>query len=427
MPRVLLLATTTGYQTRMFEEAARRMGVELVYGTDRCKRLDDPWQDGAVPVRFHDCDASVAAIERATAGRPLDGVIAVGDRPAVLAAHVNRHLGLPGHPPDAAVIARNKRRMRACLHVAGLPAPDAWPLALTDDAASLAADLPYPVVVKPTTLSASRGVIRADDEASCVAAVARVRRLLASPDVRAAREDEAGVLQVERYIEGAEYAVEGVMEQGRLRVLALFDKPDPLVGPFFEETIYVTPSRVEASTRLAIVEAVDAAIRAIGLHHGPVHAECRVAADGVYVLEVAARPIGGLCARALGFEPAAAAAGAPGNRQGLEDLLLRHALGEPMAGWTREAAASGVMMIPIPRAGVFTRIRGVDAARAVGGVEDVVVTAKPGQTLVPLPEGASYLGFIFARDACPATVEDALREAHGRLQVGMAPSLRVVG
>lgn len=426
MRRVLLLATTTGYQTRMFEDAARRLGVELVYGTDRCDHIDDPWRDGAIPVRFHDHEASLAAIEAATGDRRIDGVLAVGDRPAVLASRLLERLGLPGHPPEAAVVARDKRLIRACLREAGLPSPETWLLDATTAPEALAPQLPYPVVVKPTTLSGSRGVIRADDEARFVSAVTRIRRLLASPDVRAARDDVSGVLQVERYIDGVEYAVEGIVGHGQLHVLALFDKPDPLVGPFFEETIYVTPSRAPADTQRAVIEAVRSAIQAIGLHHGPIHAECRVEADRVYVLEVAARPIGGLCARALAFVPAGTPDGVA-VPVGLEDVLLRHALGGAATAWTREPAASGVMMIPIPRAGVFTAFEGLDTAREVAGVEEVVVTAKPGQTLVPLPEGASYLGFIFARAATPRRVEAALRESHAALRVQVAPALPVVG
>lgn len=426
MRRVLLFTTTTGYQTRTFEEAARRSGVDLVYGTDRCDHIEDPWNDGAIAVRFHDHDSSLAAIEAAMGGRPIDGVLAVGDRPAVLASHLLRRLGLPGHPPEAAAVARDKRLVRARLRGAGLPSPEAWLLDATAAPATLAPHLPYPVVVKPTTLSGSRGVIRADDEAGFVAAVTRIRRLLASPDVRAARDDASGVLQVERYIDGVEFAVEGIVEHGRLHVLALFDKPDPLVGPFFEETIYVTPSRAQEDVQRAVVEAVRTAVQAIGLHHGPIHAECRVEAGRVYVLEVAARPIGGLCARALAFVPTGTPEGVA-TSVGLEDVLLGHALGAPATAWTREATASGVMMIPIPRSGVFVAIEGMDAARAVSGIEHIVVTAKAGQTLVPLPEGASYLGFIFARAATPRQVEAALRGAHAALRIQVAPALPVVG
>ena len=418
--RVLLIATTTGYQTRQFEDAAARLGVDIVYATDRCDHLDDPWRDGAIPVRFHDEEASAATIVAALSERPVDGVLAVGDRPAVLAAAVQRRLGLPGHPSSAAAIARDKRRLRAELRDAGLPVPDVTLVSAADDETTVAARLSFPVVVKPTTLSASRGVIRADDAASFVAAVARIRRLLASPDIRTAHDDNGGLLQVERYIDGEEYAVEALMEHGALRILAIFDKPDPLVGPFFEETIYVTPSQAAAPRRAAIEDAVARGARAIGLHHGPIHAECRVAADHVYVLEIAARPIGGLCARALRFTDDA------GQVIGLEELLLRHSLGQPTGTWTRESPASGVMMIPIPRGGVYRGTDGVEEARALAGVEDVVMTAKEGQTLIPLPEGASYLGFIFARAASAADVEGALRQAHALLRVRVAPVLPVV-
>ena len=418
--RVLLIAATTGYQTRMFEDAAARLGVEIVYATDRCDHLDDPWQDGAIPVRFHDAPASVATIGEALADRPVDGVMAVGDRPAVLAAQVQHLRGLPGHPAAAAEIARDKRRLRERLREAGLPVPEVTLVRPSDDPALVAGQLTFPVVVKPTTLSASRGVIRADDAAAFVAAVTRIRRLLASAEVRTAREDNDGLLQVERYIEGAEYAVEGLMEHGTFRALAVFDKPDPLVGPFFEETIYVTPSRAPALTRDAIADAIGRGARAIGLHHGPFHAECRVAADGVYVLEIAARPIGGLCARALGFVNEA------GQTIGLEELLLRHALGESARAWTREPMASGVMMIPIPRGGVYRGVDGVDRAREQAFVQDVVMTAKEGQTLVPLPEGASYLGFIFARAASALEVESALRRAHEQLRFSIVPVVPVL-
>jgi biotin carboxylase len=421
--RVLLLATTTGYQTRMFEEAAASSGVEIVYGTDRCERLDDPWRDGAIAVRFEETAASLRAIEQAVACGPVDGVLAVGDRPAMLAASVLHAFGLPGHPPEAAAIARDKRRMRERLRAAGLPVPEWTVLEAGDAPAPTAAALDYPVVVKPTTLSGSRGVIRADDPASFVAAVDRIRRLLASPDIRVSEGGDPGMVQVEEYIDGVEYALEGLLEHGTLRVLAIFDKPDPLEGPFFEETLYVTPSSAPHVTQHAIVSAVAAAAGAIGLHHGPIHAECRVAADGVYVLEVAARPIGGLCARALRFAREADVSHA---HVGLEALLLRHALGEPATEWVREPEASGVMMIPIPRAGVFRRVDGVEAARAVHGIDDVAITAKADQRVMPLPEGASYLGFIFARAGTPGEVERALRDAHAALRFTIDPYLPVV-
>jgi biotin carboxylase len=275
-------------------------------------------------------------------------------------------------------------------------------------------------VVKPTVLSASRGVIRADDALSFLTAFARVRRMLASSDVRELHDSESDVIQVESFIPGAEYAIEGVMENGRLHPLAIFDKPEPLDGPFFEESIYVTPSRADAGVQQQIIQEIARAAKAIGLHHGPVHAECRVNSRGVYVLEVAARPIGGLCAKALRFEQ-------PGEASiGLEELLLRLALGDPIGEWQREAEASAVMMMPIPRSGVFKSVSGIEDAKAVPGVDNVLVTAKPDQHLVALPEGASYLGFVFAHGPTPEAAEQSVRAAHGRLHVEMAPWLEVL-
>jgi biotin carboxylase len=417
MSRVLLLATTTGYQTRVFGDAASRLGVDLVFATDRCHVLEDPWRDSAIPIRFHDEPASVAAIIEAARVDPIDGVLVVGDRPTVIAAEVARVLGLPGHPPGAAAAARNKQLSRERFRDAGLPVP-------AFQTAPINAELPTPVsfpcVVKPLALSGSRGVIRADDPESFRTAFVRLRAILESPEIRAERNAAHDAVLIEEFIPGRELALEGVLHQGALHVLALFDKPDPLDGPFFEETIYVTPSLLPQWEQRAIVDAVARAVAAIGLRHGPIHAECRVNDRGAFVLEVAARPIGGLCARALRFERT------DGAWCSLEELLLRHAVGEPLDGWRRERCGSGVMMIPIPRRGVFRDVNGIAQARAVSGVDDVQITAKADQRLVPLPEGASYLGFIFARGPSAESVECALRAAHAQLRFTVDPELPVV-
>jgi hypothetical protein len=419
--RVLLLATTTGYQTRMFAEAASRLGVELIYATDRCDQLDDPWRDHAIPVRFHEEWRSVDTVLKAVDAHPVNAVLAVGDRPTVMAAYLSRLLGLAGHPPEAAAASRDKRLTRDKLKAAGLLTPSYITVPLGVDATSLLERITFPVVVKPTVLSGSRGVIRADDTLSFTMAVDRVRRLLNSSDVRELRDPEADVIQIEEYVPGAEYAVEGVIDNGTMRTLAIFDKPDPLNGPFFEETIYVTPSRATPATLRQIENAVADAASALGLHHGPIHAECRVNARGVYVLEVAARPIGGLCAKSLRFEHREGGAASIG----FEEFLLRYAMGEPMERWHREECASAVMMIPIPRNGLYRRVEGVEIAGQVKGVDNVQITAKPDQQLMMLPEGASYLGFIFARAATAAEAEQAVREAHARLQFTIDPLLPI--
>jgi hypothetical protein len=429
--RVLLLATTTGYQTRAFGDAAHRIDAELAFATDRCHLLEDPWRDAAIPIRFYDEDASVAAILQAAAARPLDGLVVVGDRPTVIGGRVAQGLGLPWHPAAGAEAARHKQLTRERLRDAGLPVP--WfvsvalgsPLSAFGEAPTTGLQsVSYPCVVKPVALSGSRGVMRADDSDGLAAAFERLRALMQQPDVRAERNDAHAIALIEGFIPGREYALEGVMHHGALQLLAIFDKPDPLDGPFFEETIYLTPSTAPDDTQRAMVDGVTRAVRALGLRHGPIHAECRVDGDRVYVLEVAARPIGGLCARALRFRPSATRD--QRSTMSLEELLLRQALGEDPAPYRREDSATGVMMIPIPKRGILRGIDGADEARAVDGVDEIHITAKPDQLLVPLPEGASYLGFIFARAGTPALAERALRLAHARLVFAIDQELPVL-
>jgi hypothetical protein len=437
MARILLLATTTGYQTRAFGDAADRLGAELVFATDRCLSIDDPWQDHAIPIRFYDEDASVAAILDSARQRPVDGLLVVGDRPTIIGARVAERLGLPWHPPGAAAAAGNKQLTRERLRDAGLPVP--WWIStslnsqgsrLSEPSALSPQPLSYPCVLKPVVLSGSRGVMRADNPEQLAAAFERLRALMQQPDVRAERNEAHAHALIEGFIPGREYALEGVMHHGVLHVLAIFDKPDPLDGPFFEETVYLTPSSAPDETQRAIVDGVARAAQALGLRHGPVHAECRVnpsessgQAPEVFVLEVAARPIGGLCARALRVHSEISPLQ---SEISLEELLLRHALGEDPAPYAREAAASGVMMIPIPKRGIFRRVDGLDEARAVAGIDEIHITAKPDQLLVPLPEGASYLGFIFARANRAAGVDRALRDAHARLTFTIDPELPVL-
>jgi biotin carboxylase len=407
--RVLLLATTTGYQIRSFGEAAEKLGVRLVFASDRCDRLEDPWWDRAIPVRFHETSPSIEAVVAACRGQAVAGVLAVGDRPTVLAAHVSAALGLPGNPPWAAENSRNKLAARRAFASAGLLTPDFQVLPVSARPSSLGS-LTYPVVVKPLALSGSQGVIRADDDHGLARTIDRVHRLLQTTAVAIERETARDTVLIESFIPGREYAVEGVMTDGALQVFAVFDKPDPLDGPFFEETIYVTPSRASGELKESIVEAVTGAIRALGLRHGPIHAECRVNTQGVYVLEVAARPIGGLCSKAIHFT-------APDESLAtLEEVLLRHAVGEQVTRYTRNTKASGVMMIPIPRRGVYRGVQGVEEARRTAGIDDVRITAKPDTVLVPLPEGRSYLGFIFATGETADAVESALRRAHATLK-----------
>ena len=410
-----MVAATTGYQIRSFADAAKALGIRLVFASDRCDQLDDPWWDQAIPVRFHAERESVDAVAAAFGDARPDGIVAVGDRPAVLAAHLAQALGLPGNPPAAADASRNKLAAREAFRTAGLPTPWFRQVPLGIEPAALT-DVPYPAVIKPLALSGSRGVMRVNGPAELDAAFSRLRALLASPDIRLERDAVHDRAMIESFIPGREFAVEAVLTDGRFQLFAIFDKPDPMDGPFFEETVYVTPSRLPAASQHRIAAAIASATAALGLRHGPVHAECRVNDAGVFVLEVAARPIGGLCSKALRFVAGAS----------LEEVLLRHALGEDVSGYQAEPGASGVMMIPIPRRGIYRGAEGVDAAAAVPGVESVEITAKPDTTLVPLPEGRSYLGFIFARSGTPAGVERALRDAHARLRFAIDREVPVI-
>ena len=418
--RVLILSTTTGYQLRSFGEAAARAGIDLMFATDRCHRLDDPWRDAAVAVRFHEEDASLHAIVDAGRARPIAGVIAVGDRPVVLAARAAQALGIRGNPPAAAAASVNKKLARESFAAAGLPVP--W-FFEADAASPIAADprVRYPCVVKPIGLSGSRGVIRANTPAELDRAIARLRDLLSRKEVRAIRSGLGDAILVEGFIDGREFAIEGVMTDGVFRAFAIFDKPDPLDGPFFEETIYVTPSDLPPPEQQSVIDQVCRAARSLGLANGPVHAECRVSAHGVFMLEVAARPIGGYCSKVLRFS----VHGESGEST-LEDVLLRHAVGQDVSRYAREARAAGVMMIPIPTRGMLKRVHGIDTAAAVPGIEEVRITAKTDHLLEPLPEGASYLGFIFARGPDSRSVVDALKEAHARLRFEIAAPIALV-
>jgi biotin carboxylase len=425
MHRLLLLTTTTGYQTRAFVEAAQKLGLEVVFGSDRCHVLEDPWRDGALALKFEDPEGSARRVVEAARAAPFAAIASLGDCTPRTAARAAQALRLPFHPPEAADVCRDKYASRARLKAAELRVPEFSRFPLNADAREVAAavsgSIEFPCVLKPLALSGSRGVIRADDAGELAEAFKRIRALLATPEVRVLRDGANEFIQAESYIEGAEIAVEGLVNRGCLQVLAVFDKPDPLSGPYFEETIYVTPSRLPPETQSAVTRTLERAARALELYHGPLHAEFRINAQGVWVLEIAARSIGGLCSRALRFR-------APGAEDGLslEELLIRLALGENVEQVRREDSAAGVMMIPIPEAGIFREVRSADRAAGIPGVEEVLITAKPEQKLVPLPEGASYLGFIFARGPTPEFVEQALRQAHRQLGFIVTPALPVV-
>jgi biotin carboxylase len=406
MPRVLLLLPTTTYRTKAFIDAARRIGVDVVAASERPSTLENTNPSGLVTLDFFDPELAAQQASKFAKQFAVDAIIPVDEDTAVVAASIAQVVGLKHNSLESVRIAKNKYLMRACLNDAGVRVPRYRQFTLNDDVTEVARQVSYPCVVKPVFLSTSRGVMRADNPMEFAIAVERLAGILSMKEVakrggRAARE-----VLAEEFIPGREVAVEGLLTKGQLRVLAIFDKPNPLDGPFFEETIYVTPSRLPEPDQTEIRETTAAATRAMGLERGAIHAELRVNEHGAWVIEVAARAIGGLCSRSLRFSEGAS----------LEELLLRHALNQDVTHFQREPNAAGVMMIPIPRAGVLRGVRGVEEAKSVASIEDVLITAHLTQRIAPPPEGASYLGFIFSRAPSAEEVEESLNEAHRRLE-----------
>ena len=420
--RALLLTSSNSYRTQDYLDAATRLGIETVTAVDTPQTLADEWNfrlgvDFAEPHRAANqlVHALADSGDSAKSDTRLTAVLALDDSGAKVAALVAEQLGLPHNSPAAAEAARNKNRMRTLLAACGAPVP-AFAEFRTDQnlkeiIAQAEQQIGYPCVVKPEELNGSRGVIRANLRCELAAAVRRLTALIGM----------GKTFLIEGYIPGIEVALEGLLDRSRLNLLALFDKPDPLEGPYFEETIYVTPSRLAPEVQRAIVETTEAAARGLGLQTGPIHAELRVNANGPWIVEVAGRTIGGLCSRILRFGVEV------GSGNSLEELILRQACGLPLDSMERENQAGGVMMIPIPEAGILRRVFGLEEAKAESGIEDVQITAKPNQSLVPLPEGNAYLGFIFAKGRSADEVEGALRRAHSLLNFEVVPEFALSG
>src|SRR5947209_5346346 len=398
------------YRAGAILSAAKKLNLEVVVGIDLPETLAEYWHvplgvDFAAPV------ASVRTIVEYAKEHPITAILAVDDAATELAALASAALGLAHNSPKAATAARDKLLMRTLMSQGGAPCPVFRPFALGADPAEVASRVTYPCVVKPRRLSGSRGVIRANNPGEFVPAFNRLKRLLLSEGYT-----EQDSLLVEDFMPGFEVALEGILTHGQLKVLTLFDKPDPLDGPFFEETIYVTPSRLPADVQESIARCVTLAAASLELREGPVHAELRVNEQGPWMLEIAGRSIGGLCSTILEF----------GASMCLEELILRHAIGEEITSIERDEHAAAVMMIPIPAAGMLRAVNGVEEALAVPLITGVEITAKLRHSLVPLPEGTSYLGFIFARGNSPVEVEAAIRRAHALLKFDIRREIPVI-
>jgi biotin carboxylase len=410
-PRVVLLASPATYRAGAFREAATRLDLEVIQATDTPQVLAERW-GMPLGLDFTKPDAAIAALTAYAAAYPVDAILALDDSATLLAARAAAALGLPHNDPDAALAARDKWVMREALRRSGIPVPEYRRYPLGTDSAIVAGEISFPVVVKPVRLSGSRGVIRADNRDAFIQAWERARRIV----LREGESLDRGELLIERYVPGIEVALEGLLTAGALQTLALFDKPDPLEGPFFEETVYVTPSRLPEATQAAISARTAAAAAALGLREGPIHAELRINDEGIWLIEMAGRSIGGLCSTVLEF----------GAGFSLEEIILRHAVGMPLPSTERAGGAAGVMMIPIPKGGILREVSGCEEAAAVPGVTGIEITAPLNQPITPLPEGASYLGFIFARGESPAAAERTLREAHAQLAFRIEPAITLL-
>ena len=411
MKRVLLLMGTETYRATDFLQAARKLGVDVVVGTDAPDPLAGLNPGGLISLDFQNREDATRRIVDYHGTMPLDALVSVDDSATALAARAGEALRLPGNSEEATISAADKFVFREIMQAAGLSSPWFRTFPLTDDPAEVARAVPYPCVLKPLFLSASRGVIRADDAAEFQAAFRRVAHLLADPELKARGGPAAEALLVESFMPGSEVALEGMVRDGEFRLLAFFDKPDALDGPFFEETLFVTPSRHAPDLQARAVAVAAQGARALGLRTGPVHAELRLNGETPYLLEMATRSIGGHCSRALRF----------GADMTLEELILRQALGEAPNRIERERRAAGVMMIPIPAGGRLQGVQGLEQARAVPGITEVEITIPLTQEVVPWPEGHRYLGFIFAKEDTPQAVEQALRMAHRRLSFDIKP------
>ena len=410
MKRVLLLLPTTGYRNHDFVAAAGKLDVEIVAAADYCHRLAPSWGLPPIMALHFDQPAQAADDAMRVISGHLDGVLAVDDAGVELAALLSERLGVPNNAARAVRQLRDKLAFRRLLRQQAFLCPDFHHLPTGADPRDLLAAMKFPVVVKARRLSASRGVVRADDAGQLLRSVERVRAIQS----RADRDARQLGLVIEDFIPGREYALEGMLDGGKLTTLALFDKPDPLDGPYFEETLYITPSRLPTAVQQGIHDEVARACQAAGLTTGPVHAEMRVNARGIWLLEIAPRSIGGLCGRVLTHSLG----------MSLEELILRALVGQPLAAPRADggaAGAAGVMMIPIPRRGIYHGVEGLAAAQVVPGISALNLTAEPGQIVAPPPDGASYLGFIFARAATPADAEAALRSAHHLLRFDIRP------
>ncbi|ORU91357.1 MAG: hypothetical protein A6F72_02070 [Cycloclasticus sp. symbiont of Poecilosclerida sp. N] len=409
MRSVLLIAPHNSYRIHAYIEAAGHLGIKLVVASQSEYSLVSAVADG-IQINFSDDAVSLERILDADQQHHFKAIISSDDGGVRLAAKVAKALGLSANDSDSAELTRRKDMARERLKACGVPVPDFRTVDLLKPILQQIFDLAYPVVIKPLAMSGSKGVIRANDQQECVSALNRVEKIIQY----VSNADERHKVLIESYIEGKEIAYEGLLHRGQLNLLTIFDKPDAMEGPFFEETYYVTPTRLSSKEQALATARVAETCKAYGLREGPVHAELRLQNDEAYIIEMASRTIGGDCADVLKF----------GLNIGLEELVLLQALGKPIETPALDNSV-GVLMIPIPSQGVLRRVEGINRAKKVTYIIDIGISVREGYELVPLPEGSSYLGFIFAKAPTAKLVESALRQACSCLTILIAPSFKI--
>ncbi len=407
MNRVLIIIPTTSYRAHDFMAAANRLNIEVIIGSDRRQALSRLLPDTSLALNLRKPDSSLRKIKDFAQLKPLSAIVGVDEETVVLAAMASEELRLQHNGISSVKATRDKNIMREKMEQGGLLSPDFRAFAIDSNPKELAAEIGYPSVVKPTFLSTSQGVIRVNSPDEFKQAWEQIANIVSDPSVKKRNIDAAHQILVEDYIPGTEVATEGMLIDGEFKLLAIFDKPDPLEGPYFIETIYVTPSRYPQKIQTQIIQATIDAVKSLGLTTGPVHAEMRINEEGIWMVEVAARSIGGLCSRVLKFD----------DGLSLEELILQYAVGEDVRNIAREEKAAGVMMMPILKTGVLKEVKNIESAKHIPGIEDIVITVAPEQEIESMPQGSKYLGFIFARGESAQFVEKSIRKAYNQLDV----------
>jgi len=402
---VLLISPPESYRIQPYVRAALSLDLEINIASEGEWAISSPHSAG-IDVPLQDHQSALPILLELFKQRQYDAVIGTDDSTLELAAKLAEKTGLQQNPPTAVRLARRKDLSRLCLHQAGIRVPA---FLVVEASEQQLFDEPYfgfPCVIKPLALSASRGVIRANTCESLNRGVKRSLRIISEQtDLY-----EKNHLLLEQFIDGREFAIEGILSDRQLDILAIFDKPDPMEGPYFEETYYISPARISPNERQILIETVQNACRAFGLVTGPVHAECRLNKEGAWLIEMAARTIGGLCSRLLTF----------GTGYSLEQLVLANAIGLELPQELKDGAA-GVLMLPTETAGILRRVEGVMRAEKVPYIDDIEISLREGYRVSPLPEGTSYLGFVFSTAPDSDKVEQALRDAYALLNPVIAP------